>query len=55
MSDGFVVASCSASFGIFSDSPVKRLEAAGCEVRVNPYGRPLTQAECVEHARDAPP
>lgn len=53
MSCGLVVASCAVTFGIFSKVPVERLEDAGCEVRLNPYGRPLTPAEIVEHAKDA--
>lgn len=53
MSEAFVVASCAATFGIFNDEPVRRLEAAGCEVRINPYGRPLTSSEIVEHASGA--
>lgn len=53
MSEKFVVASCAATFGIFEQEPKERLEAAGCEVRINPYGRPLTPAEIVEHGRDA--
>jgi phosphoglycerate dehydrogenase-like enzyme len=48
-----VVASCAVTFGIFNKVPVERLEDAGCEVRLNPYGRPLTPAEIVEHAKDA--
>lgn len=53
MSEAFVVASCAATFGIFNDEPIRRLEAAGCEVRINPYGRPLTSSEIVEHASGA--
>ncbi|WP_270240007.1 phosphoglycerate dehydrogenase [Collinsella tanakaei] len=53
MSCGLVVASCAVTFGIFNKVPVERLEYAGCEVRLNPYGRPLTPAEIVEHAKDA--
>lgn len=53
MSCGLVVASCAVTFGIFNKVPVERLEDAGCEVRLNPYGRPLTLAEIVEHAKDA--
>lgn len=53
MSEAFVVASCAATFGIFNGEPVRRLEAAGCEVRINPYGRPLTSSEIVEHASGA--
>lgn len=53
MSCGLVVASCAVTFGIFNKVPVERLEDAGCEVRLNPYGRPLTPVEIVEHAKDA--
>lgn len=53
MSCGLAVASCAVTFGIFNKVPVERLEDAGCEVRLNPYGRPLTPAEIVEHAKDA--
>ena len=53
VSDSFVVASCAATFGIFDTSAVERLEAAGCTVRVNPYGRPLSADEIVEHAYDS--
>jgi len=53
LSCGLVVASCAVTFGIFNKVPVERLEDAGCEVRLNPYGRPLTPAEIVEHAKDA--
>jgi phosphoglycerate dehydrogenase-like enzyme len=53
LSDRFVVASCAATFGIFNNGPAHRLEEAGCEVRINPYGRPLDSAEIVWHAQDA--
>ena len=53
MSCGLVVASCAVTFGIFNKVPVERLEDAGGEVRLNPYGRPLTPVEIVEHAKDA--
>lgn len=53
MSESFIVSSCSATFGIFNTDAVQRLEAAGCEVRINPYGRPLRPAEILEHAADA--
>lgn len=53
MSGKFVVASCAATFGIFEQEPKERLEAAGCEVRINPYGRPLTSKEIVEHCQGA--
>lgn len=47
------VFSCAASFGVFTKEPLERLEAAGCEVWVNPTGRVLTKAEILEHAYDA--
>mgnify|MGYP003242886330 CR=1 FL=1 len=53
MSSKFVVASCAATFGIFEQEPVERLRAAGCEVRINPYGRPLTPAEIIRHGEGA--
>lgn len=53
MSEAFVVASCSATFGIFNDGPVKRLTDAGCEVRLNPWGRPMSSREILEHADGA--
>ena len=53
MSVAFVVASCAATFGIFNEGPLARLEAAGCEVRINPYGRPLTASEIIEFAAGA--
>ena len=53
LSDRFLVASCAATFGIFSQEPVERLKAAGCDVLINPYGRPLTSQEIVGYASDA--
>ena len=47
------VFSCAATFGVFTKEPLERLEAAGCEVWVNPTGRVLTKAEILEHAYDA--
>lgn len=52
MPDTFVVASCAATFGIFDTTGLERLEAAGCTVRINPYGRPLTGEEIVNLAYD---
>lgn len=49
----WIVASSAVTFGRFADGPVRRLEEAGCEVRLNPYGRPLTKGEMVEFAGDA--
>ena len=53
MSDTFIVASCAATFGIFDTTGLERLEGAGCTVRVNPYGRPLTGDEIVSLAHDS--
>lgn len=53
MSVGWTVASCAVSFGVFRQEPVRRLEDAGCTVRVNPYGRPMTAPELVEFAQGA--
>ena len=49
----FKVVSCSATFGVFTHGPLERLEEAGCEVWVNPYGRVLTKPEILEYAHDA--
>lgn len=49
----FKVTSCSATFGVFTKEPLERLEAAGCEVWVNPTGRVLTKAEILRFAYDA--
>lgn len=49
----FKVTSCSATFGVFTKEPLERLEAAGCEVWVNPTGRVLTKAEILRLAYDA--
>lgn len=49
----FIVASCAASFGVFTKEPVERLESAGCEVRVSPYGRAMTRKEIVDFAYGA--
>ena len=53
MSAPFRVASCAASFGVFTKEPVERLEAAGCEVAISPYGRAMTKKEIVEFSRGA--
>lgn len=49
----FKVASCAATFGVFTREALERLESAGCEVRVNPHGRVLTKSEIVDFAYDA--
>lgn len=52
MADWLVV-STAVTFGKYAQEPVDRLHAAGCEVRLNPYGRPLTASEMVEFAGEA--
>ncbi len=49
----WIVASSSVTFGYTVTYPLERLQAAGCEVRLNPYGRPLTGKEMLEFAGDA--
>ena len=49
----WVVVSTAVTFGRSATQPVRRLEDAGCEVRLNPYGRPLSKDEMVEFAHDA--
>lgn len=49
----FKVVSCAATFGVFTEEPLHRLEAAGCDVWINPYGRVLKKQEILEHAYDA--
>lgn len=49
----FKVVSLSVSFGVFTTEPVRRLEAAGCEVILSPYSRAMTSEEIVEAAYDA--
>lgn len=49
----WTVASTAVTFGYVSPRAVERLEAAGCTVRLNPYGRPLNSKEIVEFAGDA--
>ncbi|SHO50627.1 phosphoglycerate dehydrogenase [Anaerocolumna xylanovorans] len=47
------VAATAVTFGKFYKGSIERLEKAGCEVKLNPYGRPLTGEEMIEFARDA--
>ena len=49
----YKVVSCSATFGVFTQEPLRRLEDAGYSVWLNPYGRVLTKAEILEYAYDA--
>ena len=53
MGANWVVCSTAVTFGRSAKEPVQRLESAGCEVRLNPYGRPLDKKEMYEFARDA--
>jgi D-3-phosphoglycerate dehydrogenase len=52
MPSKWIVCSTAVTFGRAKE-PVERLQAAGCEVRLNPYGRPLHKNELSEFARDA--
>lgn len=47
-----VVASA-VTFGTFNKETVKRLEEADCEVKLNPFGRPLNSEEMLVFAKDA--
>lgn len=49
----FTVASCAATFGVFTSEPVERLKAAGCTVKINPLGRVLTKQEIIKFAYGA--
>ena len=49
----FHVVSCAASFGVFTREPVERLEAAGCSVKINPFGRVMTKSEILDFAYGA--
>lgn len=48
---GFRVAIGPSSFAGEDDTPLKMLEAAGCEVVGNPFGRRLTEPEIIEHLK----
>jgi len=47
------VVSTAVTFGKIDKEPTKRLEDFGCEVMLNPFGRPLTNAEMLQYAFDA--
>lgn len=47
------VVATAVTFGQFNQETVQRLEDDGCEVVLNPYGRPLTNDEMIEFAKDA--
>lgn len=48
----WTVAGTAVTFGTFHKGSVEALEAAGCTVKLNPYGRPLTNEEMIEFAGD---
>ncbi|MDI3530025.1 MAG: D-3-phosphoglycerate dehydrogenase / 2-oxoglutarate reductase [Thermoanaerobacter sp.] len=47
------VVATAVTFGKINKEPLKRLEEFGCEVILNPFGRPLTNEEMIEYASDA--
>lgn len=47
------VVSTAVTFGKFHKEPVKRLEEIGCEVMINPFGRPFTTEEMIKYGKDA--
>jgi D-3-phosphoglycerate dehydrogenase len=47
------VVSTAVTFGKINKEPVKRLEEFGCEVVLNPFGRPFTNEEIIRYASDA--
>lgn len=47
------VVSTAVTFGKINKEPVKRLEEFGCEVIINPFGRPFTEEEIIRYAFDA--
>lgn len=47
------VAATAVTFGRINKEPLKRLEELGCEVTLNPYGRPLINEEMIQYASDA--
>jgi D-3-phosphoglycerate dehydrogenase len=49
----FKVAGTAVTFGRLNKEPVKMLEDFGCEVTLNPYGRPMTEDEMIAYAADA--
>lgn len=53
MSVPFKVASCAVTFGVFTKEPMERLEAAGCEVALSPFGRAMTKREIIDFAYGA--
>ena len=53
MSKKWKVIGTAVTFGKFYKDTVKRLEEAGCEVMLNPFGRPFTNDEMIKYASDA--
>ncbi|WP_018963685.1 phosphoglycerate dehydrogenase [Coprothermobacter platensis] len=47
------VVATAVTFGRINKEPLERLQKAGCEVLLNPYGRPLTEDEMIKLASDA--
>lgn len=47
------VVATAVTFGKINKEPLKRLEEFGCEVILNPFGRPLKNEEMIEYASDA--
>ena len=47
------VAAAPVTFGKINKEPLNRLKEFGCEVTLNPYGRPLTSEEMIIFASDA--
>ncbi|MDF2674619.1 MAG: phosphoglycerate dehydrogenase [Clostridiales bacterium] len=47
------VVATAVTFGRFHKGTVKRLEDEGCEVILNPFGRPFTKEELISYASDA--
>ena len=47
------VVATAVTFGKINKEPVERLRKADCEVILNPYGRPLTEDEMIDLAKDA--
>ncbi|XJZ28248.1 phosphoglycerate dehydrogenase [Bacillota bacterium Lsc_1132] len=47
------VVATAVTFGKINKAPLKRLQENGCDVMINPFGRPFTKAEFLEYASDA--
>lgn len=53
LNEKWKVVSTAVTFGKINKEPVKRLEEFGCEVVLNPFGRPFTNEEIIRYASDA--